>query len=362
MPKAVDPRDWKSLSGNKWNKPNFMKALEFRNPDWIPCSMSMYQAVWGKYRDALKDITVRHPFVFGTFAKFRPRKSYGKPASEQESHTEYVDNWGEGWQTAKAGYAGQVVKHPLADWSAMASYKFPDPAKLMEGRKRHWTMERVILRLGRRLGFITQGSGERLFDRLYFLRGFDNLMRDFATGNPNLPVLIQRFTEHQLCIVKKYIEIRPDIVYFHTDIGMQDRLMISPRQFRQYIKPMYAALFKPLRDANIHVYLSSDGHLLEIVDDLIECGVSVHDPQLRANTLEGIRKYYKGKLCIDLDLDRQSFPFYTPEQLKKQVKDAVDVLSMPEGGLMIKAEISDPNTPLENIEAICEAFEEFCIH
>jgi hypothetical protein len=143
---------------------------------------------------------------------------------------------------------------------------------------------------------------------------------------------------------------------------MQDRLMISPAKFRKYIKPMYAAIFQPLRAAGIRVYLSSDGHLLEIVDDLVECGVSSHDPQLRANTLEGIKTHYKGKLCIDLDLDRQAFPFATPDQLKQMVKDAVDNLSSPEGGLMMKAEFSDPATPLENIEAICEAYEEYCIN
>ena len=124
---------------------------------------------------------------------------------------------------------------------------------------------------------------------------------------------------------------------------------------------MYSNIFQPLRKADILVYLSSDGNLLEIVDDLIECGVSIHDPQFRANGLEGIAKHYKGKMCIDLDLDRQSFPFALPETLKAQIRDAVDILAMPEGGLMMKAEISDANVPLENIEAIAEAFEEYCI-
>ena len=56
--------------------------------------------------------------------------------------------------------------------------------------------------------------------------------------------------------------------------------------------------------------------LLAIVDDLIECGVSMHDPQLRANTLEGIVLSYRGKLCAAIDLDRQGFPFLTPAQLR----------------------------------------------
>jgi hypothetical protein len=100
--------------------------------------------------------------------------------------------------------------------------------------------------------------------------------------------------------------------------------------------------------------------LLDIVDDLIECGVSVHDPQFRANGLEGIAKHYKGKLCVDLDLDRQLYPFASPEQIKEHIRDSVRTLNSEEGGLMLKAEISDTNISLENIEAICQAFEEYC--
>jgi hypothetical protein len=40
---------------------------------------------------------------------------------------------------------------------------------------------------------------------------------------------------------------------------------------------------------------------------------------------------------------------------------AIEALSSPEGGFMIKAEIADPNIPLEVVEAICVAFEDFCV-
>lgn len=217
----------------------------------------------------------------------------------------------------------------------------------------------------KKMNIIASGGAERLFDRLYFLRGFDNLMRDFAMNHPMLPKLVQMLQDHELRIIHKYIdnkpEYRPDIIHFHTDIGTQDRLMISPRQFRKYIKPMFTTLFQTCRKAGTHVYLSSDGYLLDIVEDLRESGVSVHDPQLRANTVEGIAKHYKGRLCVDLDLDRQAYPFATPDALKKMVKNAVDLLNTPEGGLMMKAEFSDVNIPIENMEAICQAFEEYCI-
>ena len=96
------------------------------------------------------------------------------------------------------------------------------------------------------------------------------------------------------------------------------------------------------------------------MDDLIECGVSVHDPQLRANTLQGIAKAYKGKLCANVDLDRQGFPFMTPQEIRDQIKEVVDVMGAPEGGLMVMAAIYGNDVPLKNIEAICEAMEDHC--
>jgi len=166
--------------------------------------------------------------------------------------------------------------------------------------------------------------------------------------------------DHEMKLVKKRLEIGVDMISFHTDIGTQNGLMISPAKFRKYIKPMFKKLFSTCRDAGVHVYLSSDGRLLDIVDDLVECGVSVHDPQFRANTLEGIAEKYKGRLCIDLDLDRQTFPFCSPLNIRRLVKESVEKLWLPEGGLMMKGEVG-PDVPLDNIEALCQAMEEFCI-
>jgi hypothetical protein len=92
----------------------------------------------------------------------------------------------------------------------------------------------------------------------------------------------------------------------------------------------------------------------------VECGVNKHDPQFRANTLEGIERAYKGKMCIHLDLDRQMFAFCKPQDIRDQVREAVERLNSPEGGLMLLGQVYDDNTPLENIEALIAAMEESC--
>jgi hypothetical protein len=351
-------REWNKPHGNKNERENYLRALEFRCPKWIPCSVGIFPSMWQKYRKQMTALVSRHPFIFGTFAKHK--HNYDSIPLHHRPNTYFVDKWGCKWYSSKGGFEGQVIESPLADYTALNAYTPPDPLKYSERGTRSWRLMNLGLWFMRKKGILTAGSGERLFDRMYFLRGFDNLMRDFATNNPNLPKLIAMLQDHELKLINKWLTYKIDIMNFHTDIGTQDRLMISPAKFRKYIKPFFTEIFQTCRKAGVHVYLSSDGYLLEIVDDLIESGVSVHDPQLRANGLDGIAKFYKGKMCVDLDLDRQSFPFLSPEEIRLQVKESINALSSPKGGLMLKAEFSDTNVPLENIEAMCKAMEEFC--
>jgi uroporphyrinogen decarboxylase len=257
------------------------------------------------------------------------------------------------------GLEGQVVGHPLADWSSLKTWRAPDPLLKSERADRDWRKTASEMAEKKKKGLLTEGWAERLFDRLYNLRGFENLMVDFAEQRPELQTLIDILTEYELQVVDQWIRIGVDVINFHTDIGTQQGLMISPASFRRYIKPMYRTLFQRCRRSGSLVHLSSDGRLLEIVDDLIECGVTIHDPQLRANTLEGLVKAYKGKLCARLDLDRQSFPFLTPGQLRDQVRRVVEAMDDPRGGLMIDARFYGP-VPWRNVEALCESLEEFC--
>jgi len=338
---------------------NWLRAIEFRHPEWIPCSVVLLPIVWHRHRERLEDLVLRHPSLFREyrrgsidFDRFDPYQSAGEIV---------YDNWGCGWRIEIAGAEGQVVDCPLADWDALKTFQPPDPRTTAERTPRDWQQVRRDLAERKRKGLLAMGYGERLFDRLYGLRGFENLMIDIATDDPRLTQLIEILTDHELRLVDLWLEAGADVIAFHTDIGTQRALMISPAKFRRHIKPMFRRIFQRVRQAGKPVHLSSDGNLLEIVDDLIECGVSMHDPQIRANTLEGICRHYKGRMCVNLDLDRQMFAFCTPRDIREQIRDVVEQLDSPEGGLMVYGAVCDDLTPLENIEAICAGLEEHCL-
>jgi uroporphyrinogen decarboxylase len=336
---------------------NYLRAAEFRHPEWIPISYYFLPSVWMKYREALEEVVLRHPLVFEGYVK--PMVGFDEAPLLHRANEHYTDAWGCVWYGAQAGIMGQVVGHPLADWNAFETFRAPDPLKTAD-----WETVRRDTEEARRKGLLTTGGlvtfvEGGFFDRLQFLRGLENLLVDFMTDPPELHRLIEIVLDYNMTCIRKWLEIGVDVMYFHGDLATQRGLMLSPATFRKYLKPAYEKMFKACRSGGAHVYYSTDGRSLDILDDLIECGITLHDPQVSANTLDGIAAAYKGRLCAIVDIDEQMLPFCRPEEIWEQIREIVKRLGAPEGGLMLFA-CPSQDVPLRNIEAICDAWEDLC--
>jgi len=337
---------------------NYLRAISFKYPEWIPITFELFPALWKKYGKRLEEVILRHPLVFSDYQNIQ-RGFFDENDPLFKENTYYTDDWDCVWYNVKDGALGQVIEHPLAEWKNLNTIKIPDPHKQI-----NWENLKEKIEEDKRKGLPAIGEPESFahggfFDRLQFLRGLENLLVDFLTEPPQLGTLIEIVLDYNMKYIRKYLEIGVDIMWFHGDIGTQNGLMISPQIFRKYLKPAYKEMFQTCRKAGTHVWYSSDGNILEIVDDLIECGVSVHDPQVRANSIDGIAKTYKGKLCALVDIDEQMLPFCRPEDINGQVKEIVKKIGSPEGGLMIYA-IPSEDVSLENIEELLTAWEEHC--
>ncbi|MEG0768064.1 MAG: hypothetical protein RR482_10135, partial [Clostridia bacterium] len=66
----------------------------------------------------------------------------------------------------------------------------------------------------------------------------------------------------------------------------------------------------------------------------------------------------KGKIPINLDLDRQAFPFATPLQLDAHVQTCVEALYLPEGGLSLNLELNY-EVPTANVRALLGALRKY---
>ncbi|MCL2124144.1 MAG: uroporphyrinogen decarboxylase family protein, partial [Desulfovibrionaceae bacterium] len=145
-----------------------------------------------------------------------------------------------------------------------------------------------------------------------------------------------------------------DIMVFGDDLGTQNGLLIGAEKWRRYFKPCFKRMYQKVRGAGKLVYMHTDGQIFEIMPDLAECGVNMINPQFRANGLDHLVRVCKGKIPINLDLDRQLFPFAAPSQIDDHVRECVEALYLPAGGLGLNIELNY-DVPLENVDAVLAA-------
>ncbi|MCX7804284.1 MAG: hypothetical protein N3A38_03745 [Planctomycetota bacterium] len=343
------------------NRENYLRNVTMSGPEWIPYEMHISGASWNQYRGEMEEVCVRHPLIFPGFERGKQKYEDHEFDPGNEPRRRITDAWGCEWEFAVGGLEGVVVKHPLADWSALASYKAPDPEITEDRGPVNWGDRRRRVEEARAKGKLTTGNLPHgfLVMRMQYLRGFENSMVDFATEDENLQHLIDIVNEHNLKQVEKWISFGVDVLRAGEDLGTQTRPIMRPETFRKWIVPAYKKLFIPCRKAGIHVDLHSDGRVLELIDCFLESGVDIVNPQDLVNGIDNLAREVKGRCCIRLDVDRQKIiPFGTAREIRELVEEEVRKLGSPAGGLSFIAGIYPPTTPA-NVDALCRAFEEF---
>jgi len=121
-------------------------------------------------------------------------------------------------------------------------------------------------------------------------------------------------------------------------------------------------LMQPARERGVIVHMHSDGDVRTLVCDLIAGGVEVINLQDLVNGIDWIAGRLAGKVCIDLDVDRQKVTrFGTPRQVDRLIREEVETLGSKAGGLMMVHGVY-PGIPLENIKATMDAMEKYATH
>ena len=341
---------------------NMLRAIRFERPETIPMVFHINEACWHRYeQEALCDLMESHGHLFPGWE--RPTLPYvPEYAAVARAGAPFTDSWGCVWETSEDGIVGVVTGHPLADWEAFRRYEAPDPERFDHLGPIDW--EEMGERAGAmeiqrsvRAGDIGHGH---TFLRLCALRGYENLLFDMADEEPRLWELIGLVEGFNAGLVRNYIErAKVEILAYPEDLGMQAGPMISPEHFRKYIKPSYKRIMAPALEGGLIVHMHSDGDIRTLADDLIEDGVEVMNLQDLVNGIAWIREKLWGKVCIDLDIDRQRVTARgTPSAIDGLIREEVERLGSREGGLMMIYGLY-PGVPIENVKAVMDAMERY---
>lgn len=343
---------------------NMLRTIRFDRPDHIPMTFHINEACWEHYPvEALKDLMAEHKFLLPDFEGGPGRAELDYLIPERVGKS-FIDGWGCVWETAMDGIVGTVTKHPLASWDRFGDFTAPDPEVDSGKGAVDWKKLRQDIDSAKANGQLTVGGLRHghTFQTLMDIRGYENLLLDMADSNPRLSKLIEMVEEFNMYVVERYLKMNVEWMGYPEDLGMQIGPMLSPGHFRKYIKPSYERLMAPAREKGLIVHMHSDGHIHDLVDDLIGGGVNAINLQDLVNGIDWIKDKLKGKVCIDLDIDRQLITAKgTPKQIDDLIREEVEKLGSRQGGLMMIYGLY-PRVPLENIKALMDVMEKYAFY
>ena len=208
--------------------------------------------------------------------------------------------------------------------------------------------------------FAIMASGASVFQHPTFLRGLETLLADMLTAPEMADYLMGRYTDFYVAYFDRLFSAAPgqiDILRIADDLGMQDRLLISPSLFDRFFAPRLAALIDMAHSHGVVVMFHSCGAIVPLVERLIALGVDILDPlQVRAKGMKpaAIKAAFGDRVCLHGGVDTQYLlPKGTPEQVRSGVRELIDILG-PEGYIVAPSHVLQTDVPTENILALYE--------
>jgi len=259
-------------------KENYLPAVRFQEPDYVPNGRHLPIAALGYYGVNPED---------------------NRPGNAQS----WWDFWGVGHEKSLEEVMPMPKHNPLADLAAGDSYCSPapdDPERVQSLRER-------LARGDRREALLSLSHRNTLFERAWKLVGMENLLMLMASEPEKADWIFDHIIDFQLGMARIYLQFKPDIAFLGDDVGTQRATLVSPALYRRYIKPRYARLIALYKDAGVLVTYHSCGHVMPLLTDFMELGIDVLNPvQARANPdLPLLREITVGRMALWGGVDTQ---------------------------------------------------------
>ena len=279
---------------------------------------------------------------------------------------EYLDEWGITHRRPKPdGLYYSMVRSPLASPSItqddVRAYKWPltgDPHRIAGLR------EQALAYRAQGEAVMIKGVLAGVFEMAQRIRGMENLLMDMAS-NPELAgAFLDKMVELKLAFWEMALPQLGDVIDVISeadDYGTQVSQLISPRMFRQQIKPRLKTLFARIKQLapNAKLFFHSCGNVRPLLPDFIELGVDILNPvHITATGMEPAalkRDFGKEIVFWGGGVDTQDIlPHGSPQQVKDHVRKNIDALA-PGGGFVFNTVHNiQADVPPENVVAMVE--------
>ena len=270
---------------------------------------------------------------------------YADPAKYGDS---IRDEFGVTWSTSSIDRGSPVG--PCLTEPDLSNYSFPNPAKpyRFEGLD-NWCKQN-------KENYTIIWVGD-LWERTTFMRSMEHILMDL--------VLNPRFVEELLKAITDYILETMHILFdrfdfdgiaLSDDYGSQKAMLMSPVDWRKFIKPNLTAIYSLAHKHDRTVFHHSCGNIYPIIGDMVDIGLDIlHPIQPEAMDIFKLKKDFGKHLTFCGGLRTQDLlPHGTAQQVRDEVKELKHTMGKGGGYILEPGITIQADVPLDNIVAMIE--------
>lgn len=284
----------------------------------------------------------------------------------------FVDEYSIGWRMPKeGGLYYDMYTHPLSGditEDDVERFQLPDPLdpsrfdglrdsalKVLEGE------QRALI-----IGNISAG----IFELYMWTRGYLKGYADWAGNQKLAKKMLDKYMDLQLAYWERMFEVMEgipiDVVQMADDLAGQNRMLISPKSYREILKPLHKKMFDFIHSkSDAKIFFHSCGAVRPIISDLIDAGVDILNPvQVSAGDMDSaeLKKEFGKDITFwggGVDTQNAFDERHTPAEVRADVRKRLEDM-MPGGGFVFNTIHNiQGNVPPENIMAMWETLQEF---
>ena len=301
----------------------------------------------------------------------------GKPSSTpvyEYGMDHYTDEWGVKFRKVEhptgLHYDFYDPVFPEASVSDVENYTWPDPnnPELSEG------LEEKAKGLFETTDYALIGKfSNSIFEQAFYMRGFENMLMDLSLNPEFAEALMDKLVDIALTRLEvglkacgQYIQC---VRFAGDDMGQQNGMLMSPKTFREVIKPQFARYYREARkkidqyNPAIKIMAHTDGDVYPIMPDYIEMGLDVLNPvqpYVAEMEHDKLKAEFGDQLSFHAAIDIQKvMPFGTPEEVKEEAIKTMKALGVGGGFILAPTHYLQADVPPENIIALRDAVLEF---
>jgi uroporphyrinogen decarboxylase len=265
----------------------------------------------------------------------------------------FYDDWGVKWKEVDVGRAiyRELAEFPLADATleSLEHYPWwPDPLD----PDRYAGVEEQARNLFYNTEWALVGcpAFNGVWERATYLCGFRRMLEGLLLEPEFVHAVLRRITDLCKPALARYLDlVGPyiQIIKMGDDLGTQNGPQMSPRTYRQVIKPYHQELFAVIKKrTDARIFLHTCGSVYRLLPDLIDAGVEILNPvQVSAKDMdtERLKTEFGDRLTFMGAIDTQQvLPFGSVQDVKAEVERRISHLA-PGGGFIL--------APVHNVQA-----------